>query len=640
MGFSLQTAIQGASVVSFILTIGLIQASWKASRISYVRYWAGGLALVCIRYVLWMLEPIIGRPMSQFSGELAHCLAMYLIFFGSTRMTGARLSRKTIVLVFLVFGPWLAYTTLYRPDFMLRTVPVYVFAAASLFSSARLFWLLMKKHPGTGYGYACTAASLWGLHKLNYPALRPIPEIAPFGFMAAVALMTYLSITLLIIGQNRRRNLLDRLARAAAFNANHDLLTELPNRRYLMASITRRTYAKNEFHLLLIDLVNLGQLNDSWGRSVADKALVVAARRLEGMLEEKSLLARVGGKQFAILSEAATLPELMQSAEQTWRLPVIIDGHRISLEGRMGGCTFPEEGRSADQLYKHASLALTDAKNAGVNGRTFGDLKSTEVLRRMELKRDLYDATERGEIYCLYQPQYCLRTGAIKGAEALARWNHPRFGEVSPATFIPLAESSGAILRLGEHVLAEAVRSLAASPMAGTDFSIGVNLSPSQFTGQSVAGQLLSIVEDSGLSCSQIEFEITESTIFHDVDVVNRLLFQMGKTGLRFAIDDFGTGYSSMSILKALPVHRLKIDASFVRDMDKSHQDRSIVEMMVYLAHTLRLEVVAEGVETQSQYDLLKTIGCDQVQGFLLSRPVRFSELVSLVTKESEASTT
>ncbi|HBS07146.1 MAG TPA: hypothetical protein DEA96_19390 [Leptospiraceae bacterium] len=634
MGFSIQTAIQGAFVVSMVLSLGLWQASLKASRISFVRYWASGIAMVSLRYLVWMLEPIIGVPLSQLLGELAHSLAMYLIFFGATRLIGFRLSRYTIVLVVLISSSWLYFTTYIRPDFLWRSTPVYLFAAASLFFSARLFWLLMKKHPGTGYGFACSAAILWGIHKLNYPILRPIPEVAPFGFMAAIAFMTYLSITLLIIGQNRRRSLLDRLARAAAFNANHDLLTELPNRRFMMTSMARRTYSQTEFHLILVDLKNLGQLNDSWGREVADRVLINAARRLEQILPEKTLLSRVGGKQFAIISEASSLDHLLQLVLQAWKTPLVLEGHRINLELRMGACTFPEEGSDADELYRHASLALADAKNAGIEHRTFGELRSTEVLRRLELKRDLFEAHERGEIYCAYQPQYDLRSMRMIGAEALVRWKHPRFGEISPAIFIPIAEASGAIIKLGEFVLNTVLQDLKKSALP-ENFRVSVNLSPLQFTQENLVGTLLSLIEKSTVPARRLELEITESTIFHDVDFVDKMLREMGQAGIEFAIDDFGTGYSSLSILKALPVHRLKIDRSFIRDMDRSFQDRSIVEMMVYLAHTLQLTIIAEGVENEAQKKLLQDMGCDQMQGFLMSKPIPFSELEGLWSTES-----
>lgn len=633
MGFSIQTAIQGGFVVSLVLALGLFQASYKASRISFVRYWSAGIGLVCVRYLAWMLEPLIGRPWSQFLGEMAHSMAMYLIFFGSTRLTGFRVSRYTIALVFLISGLWISYNTFVVPDFLWRTVPIYIFAAGALFSSARLFWLLMRKHPGTGYGYACTAAILWGLHKLNYPVLRPVPEIAPFGFMLAIALMTYLSISLLIIGQNRRRNLLDRLARAAAYNANHDLLTELPNRRFMVNSMIRRTYSDTAFHLLLIDLKNLGQLNDSWGRSVADMVLINAARRLEQVTGDGSLLARVGGKQFAIIDEGDSLQELMQKVQQVWKSPLQLEGHRITLELRMGACTFPEEGGSADELYRNASLALADAKNSGVEFRTFGELQSTEVLRRMELKRDLYGAIENQELYCVYQPKFDLRTGKVTGAEALLRWNHPVYGAVSPAIFIPLAEASGSIIHVGEFVLNCVLQDLKSAELP-EDFRVSVNLSPTQFTQQNLGGRLLSIVRESGVSAHRLEFEITESTIFHDVDFVDHMLRELGKEGIEVSIDDFGTGYSSLSILKALPVHRLKIDASFVADMELSFQDRSIVEMIIFLAHSMRLEVVAEGVETEAQKSILKDLGCDQIQGFLMARPMPFAEMKHLFSQK------
>ncbi|MEQ8351642.1 MAG: bifunctional diguanylate cyclase/phosphodiesterase [Leptospiraceae bacterium] len=619
-----------------VLSLGLWQASLKASRISFIRYWASGIALVSLRYLVWMLEPVIGRPLSQFLGEMAHSVAMYLIFFGATRLTGIKVSRYSIVLVLLISGGWLYFTSFVHPEFLWRTTPVYIFAGLSLFFTARLFWLLKEKHPGTGYGFACTAAVLWGAHKLNYPVLRPIEAVAPFGFMGAVALMTYLSISLLIIGQNRRRSLLDRLARAAAFNANHDLLTELPNRRHMMTSMTRRTYSQTEFHLILVDLKNLGQLNDSWGREVADRVLINAARRLEQILPEKTLLSRVGGKQFAIITEASSLSHIMQLVLQAWKTPLVMDRHRVNLELRMGACTFPEEGSTADELYRHASLALADAKNAGIEHRTFGELRSTEVLRRLELKRDLYEAHEREEMFCVYQPQYDLRSNEMVGAEALLRWNHPRFGEISPGIFIPIAESSGAILKLGEFVLETVLQDLKGSELP-ENFRISVNLSPMQFTQENLVGTLLSKIEESGVSPGRLEFEITESTIFHDVDFVDRMLRDMGQEGIEFAIDDFGTGYSSLSILKALPVHRLKIDRSFVRDMDRSFQDRSIVEMMVYLAHTLQLTIIAEGVENDAQKKLLQDMGCDQLQGFLMAEPMPFGELQGLWSAGSTA---
>ncbi|MCB1140077.1 MAG: EAL domain-containing protein, partial [Leptospiraceae bacterium] len=205
-----------------------------------------------------------------------------------------------------------------------------------------------------------------------------------------------------------------------------------------------------------------------------------------------------------------------------------------------------------------------------------------------------------------------------------------------PAVFIPIAEASGEIIRLGEFVLHSVLQDLKEGGLP-SHIRIGVNLSPVQFTQKNLVGRLLSIIQESGISPHRLEFEITESTIFHDVDFVDRMLRQLGEQGIDFAIDDFGTGYSSLSILKALPVQRLKIDASFIADMDRSFQDRSIVEMIIYLAHTMRLQVVAEGVETESQKRILTELGCDQIQGFLLGRPMPFSELLQFVSPDGQS---
>tara|TARA_Y100001935_G_scaffold229620_1_gene209424 strand:- start:105 stop:794 length:690 start_codon:yes stop_codon:yes gene_type:complete len=221
----------------------------------------------------------------------------------------------------------------------------------------------------------------------------------------------------------------------------------------------------------------------------------------------------------------------------------------------------------------------------------------------------------------------------MTGAEALLRWNHPRFGNISPATFIPIAESSGAISGLGEFVLNTVLKDIAGSSLP-TDFRIGVNLSPMQFAQENLVSHLGQLLDEYRVSPDRLELEITESAIFHDVAFVDRILRDLGQTGIQFAIDDFGTGYSSLSILKALPVHRLKVDSSFVRDMDRSFQDRSIVEMTVFLAHTLGLNIVAEGVENEAQKKILLDMGCDQIQGFLMARPMTFAELESMQGEE------
>ncbi|MBC7962770.1 MAG: EAL domain-containing protein [Steroidobacteraceae bacterium] len=422
---------------------------------------------------------------------------------------------------------------------------------------------------------------------------------------------------------------------------NYDTLTGLPNRSLLHdrlhQAIAQSVRDKNLLGVLVLDLDRFKGINETLGHRAGDKLLKSIGARLQACVRDSDTLARLGGDEFVAILVGVTHEEgITTVAKKVLAIvsePVYIDGHEIYTTCSIGIAVYPMDGDDSHTLLKHADLAMYQAKELDRNNfQFFSRDMNIKVLERMMLENSMRKALERDEFFLVYQPQVDARTGRITGMEALLRWQHPDLGLLAPDKFIYLAEDNGFIISLGEWVLRTACRQNKAWQDQGLPaVRVAVNLSAKQFGQYHLDEVIASTLLDTGLEPRWLELEITESTIMKDAEKNTVILQKFKGMGISLAIDDFGTGYSSLSYLKMFPLTRLKIDRAFVRDITTNPDDAAIAEIIIDIARTLKLSVIAEGVETRAQMQFLSFNNCVEMQGYLFSRPVRAEEFANLL---------
>ncbi|MCP5268754.1 MAG: EAL domain-containing protein [Zoogloeaceae bacterium] len=414
--------------------------------------------------------------------------------------------------------------------------------------------------------------------------------------------------------------------------ARHDPLTGLPNRMLLtdraeqaLASADR---ARSKLALLFLDLDRFKTINDSLGHAVGDALLMEVTARLQASVRETDTISRLGGDEFVVvvtdLHDDETVVHVARKILDVTQQPFEIAGHRFSISVSIGITMFPADGRDFDTLLKKADTAMYHAKDAGRSTyRFFTEQMNVNALERLLIQNRLQNAIDKTEFVLHYQPQIALGTGRIIGIESLVRWQNPELGLVPPDRFIPIAEENGTIIAIGDWVLYEACRQAKAWTEAGIGpLPMSVNISMLQLQQGDFVERVLAVLDKTGHDPSLLELEFTESVLIQDIDRVLEQVQRLKAAGISIAIDDFGTGYSSLSYLKRLDVDRLKIDRSFVRDIGTDPDDAAIVRAITQMARSLRLKVLAEGAETSEQTRFLLAEGCDEVQGFVYSRPL------------------
>lgn len=432
-----------------------------------------------------------------------------------------------------------------------------------------------------------------------------------------------------------------------SYLAQYDQLTGLPNRTLfrdrLELAIVR---ARREGHLvavMFLDLDRFKDINDNLGHSVGDEILVQVAARLKKHLRDIDTISRLAGDEFTVIIEGATRAEqvtvVADKILKAFSQPMIAGGHEVYVTGSIGIALSATGTESVDELLKNADIAMYDAKQEGRNNyQIHSDAIHAKSSEKLSLETKLRRALEREEFVLAYQPQVDIRTGRIVGAEALLRWQSAELGLVSPGRFIPLAEETGLIVPIGEWVLRTACGQNRAWQQAGLPpIMVSVNLSPRQFRQKNLLEMVEGILGESSLDARFLELEITETTVMHRAEEVTVMLARLDEIGIRLSIDDFGTGYSSLSYLKRFPVHKLKIDQSFVRDITTDVDDAAIVGAIIAMARSLNLLVIAEGVETGEQLAFLKKLSCDAYQGYLFSKPVPAAEFARLLAQKPVA---
>jgi diguanylate cyclase (GGDEF)-like protein len=449
---------------------------------------------------------------------------------------------------------------------------------------------------------------------------------------------------------------LARSLQAAEKPAPVDTLTELPNRMHfrdtLVRTLEQAKQAGASFAILFLDIDHFKRINDTLGQAVGDELLRIIAHRLArgmrlGDAGEASptgqRLCRQGGDEFmVILDGAASALDAARAANRLLTIlgrPISLGAQELFVSASIGIALYPHDGQHIDALLENASVAMYHAKANGRNRFSFyDDSMRAASAQRLSLERDLRKALEEEQFELYYQPQFEVPGCRIVGVEALIRWHHPTLGLLTPAHFIPIAEEAGLIMAIWEWVLVTALIQHNAWVEQGLPpVTVGVNLSSAQFSDPALALRVQEIAQVVDVPLAHLELEVTESMLLSDFDAALKTLTELRAMGVKIAIDDFGTGYSSLSYLRRLPLDKLKLDQSFIRDAERNPGDVAITRAVITMAQSLELAVVAEGVETQAQLDLLLSLGCTMVQGFLLGRPLPAAETAALLRQKGAA---
>lgn len=416
-----------------------------------------------------------------------------------------------------------------------------------------------------------------------------------------------------------------------------EALTGLSGRKEAFAQLESAVHlareADNRLIVALVDLDRFYRLNETRGHEFGDDVLNIVGMRLEEVGPSPARVCRIGGNTYMVSMQLAqgtdSCLHAVEAIKHAVELPIDENGTELYLTSSIGAALFPEDGLSSEQLVCRAESALHQSKNEGGNRTLFYNSDNTHRLhRRIDIEAALRPALYMRQFYLAYQPIFRISDGKMRGFETLIRWKHPELGFISPAEFIPIAEHNGLIVPIGEWVLREACKRISGMNKYGlSPIIMSVNISPVQLQNPTFAQTVLHILDEHNINYSSIELEITENVTLKHSETVLSSLSKLRCAGVRIALDDFGTGYSSLSNLKQLPIHCLKIDKSFIRAIDLPSAERLIVESLVELVHKLGIEVIAEGVEYKEQYELLKSWGCDYVQGFLFGKPMEPDQL-------------
>ena len=410
-----------------------------------------------------------------------------------------------------------------------------------------------------------------------------------------------------------------------AHNALHDPLTGLPNRALAMERLGSAISARRSVVLIYLGIENYRVINEGFGPEGVELIMRESARVMLDALRERDTAARITGNEFLLLLESTQIDVGVAMADRLYALlkrPLSIDGHEVALEVCMGIAIYPLNGQSAEELINRAAIARRDAAALPGYLQVYQQDRDLAHQRQIQLIRDLRSAASEGQLQLHYQPKMDIRSGHVRQAEALLRWQHPELGMVSPAEFIPLAERTGSMFLLTGWVIEEGIRQLAEWNRKGLHLQLSLNISAEDLHGETLLMTVERLLKRYQLSAEQLIFEITESTAMRDPEHSLSVLEKLRDGGISLSVDDFGTGYSSLAHLKRLPVQELKIDQSFIRNLDETSEDAVIVRSTIEMSHNLGLKVVAEGVEYQHTLELLERWHCDTAQGYLISRPM------------------
>ncbi len=647
--------MQLAQALGALLLAAVLHGFHRSYRRRYLldwarSWWAGGIHLCANGLTIYMirLRPsgAVFSLLAAASAAAAYYQVAWLLFgtyeVATGRRAGNYLRAAALAGSFALPLATVAAAALSPPELasLLRLGP-HVLGIGLAFAAAGI-WLLATAPRPAGLGWRLTGVALflYGVEQLHYLSIvagshllgRMIGfEIESLAiFDAPLQAAIGLGMVIWLLDEERKRTV--AAARQIEHLAYHDALTGLPNRNLVLAELGRRLpharRAGEEIALLFLDLDRFKLINDSLGHSAGDDMLQILAGRLSRALEHPgALIARLGGDEFTVLLPAADEAEVAAAAELLLaqvRLPILLEEREVVVTASLGISLFPRDGADAEELLKRADVAMYQAKEQGRNRvRVYAPGTDLQALDHLALESDLRKALDRSELVLHYQPVLDAKTGAIAGVEALLRWAHPTRGLLAPAAFLWLAEAAGLSDSFDHWVLATACRQARLwQDSFAAPARMAVNLSARPFQRPGLVERVREILVATGLPAQALELEITETLAMADAEASLAVLLGLKELGVRISIDDFGTGYSSLSYLTHFPIDTLKVDGSFVRSLGGTRGSYEIAAAVIALAHTLDIAVVAEGVELESQWLILREQGCDEVQGYLFSPPL------------------
>ena len=480
-----------------------------------------------------------------------------------------------------------------------------------------------------------------GRWQLQAATRHPQPWlVGSLQWLALLAILVILSLSTAVFLLLRMAREREQALYTIAFQATYDPLTNLPNRavftEQLAQMLKQAQGSQSCLSLMCIDLDEFKQVNESLGHIVGDKLLRAVAERLKLLVGSQDLLARLGGDEFVIVTPLGKAPEqtelLAERLVFELAKPVMVGDKMLAVSASIGIAMYPHDGMNPGDILKHADRAMYAAKQIGRNTYHFYDAAmQKEADRFVHLHNEILKGVQLGQFFLVYQPIYDMASGRFNKCEALVRWQHPERGLISPLDFISVAERTGAIRPLGLWILQQGLRDLQHFNSQGLQLQMSINRSSQEFNVHHVADEWLLLIQQAGIDCEQLIFEITESLFMDRISVQQSNIIKLHQHGLRLAIDDFGTGYSALNYLSRYPVNFIKIDKSFVVEVATQEKARSLVAVLINMAKVLDVQVVAEGVETQAQLAVLRELGCDYIQGYYFSKPLRSADLVQFI---------
>jgi diguanylate cyclase len=657
-----------ASLASFTaLDISGRIAMLRQSRMRHV-WLAGGAASMGIG--IWSMHfigvlafelPIpLGYDLGITTGSLV--IAIVVSYFALWVINGAKLTVRRLIVSSVAMGVGIAAMH-YTGDAAMQMVPAiqydpWLFTASiviAIGASGAALWIARTLADVTQekvvekrlIAAVVMGIAITGMHYTGNAAANFLPNsicgaansVDGRWLATTVALFTLaiLSITLVLSRYDARTSVLagsvSRLNGQIVRMASFDTLTDLPNRRTMNERMERAIKnaraGGSRFAILFMDLDGFKTINDSLGHTVGDEVLKAFSRRLLQCVRGGDTVARLGGDEFVVMLENLNVPidseKMAERVLEVMRQGLVASGHPLQVTPSIGIALYPQDGTSVDELLKHADVAMYEAKRGGRSTYRFFEASMNEAaVRTLQIQQALHDALGANYFYLLFQPKFRGRSGELAGAEALIRLNHPELGMLGPMEFIPIAERSGQIVQIGYWVVRETCKHIAQWRAEGRPpVKVAVNLSPRQMTEADLVQSMIRIVREQGVSPELIMFEITETVAMQDAPRTIEMIHAFQESGFEIAIDDFGTGYSSLAYLQRFRAKQLKIDRFFTNGLDENGQEgRAIVSAIIALAHSLDMDVVAEGVETGSQLDRLEDMMCDEMQGFLLAKPL------------------
>lgn len=632
---------------------------WTALAVNCLFSGLSALATLALRMPGHAAPRLIVAAISGVSGYLAIGWLLFGVYELIRRRPVRLVDARRITIALAVFG-FIVSLLFITPDTMssgryFTRIGIHALFAAIAFGVAGIsLWRARKRRAGVGFAVLGAAFISYTLEQLHYVGLglmwfmggRLLDYTLYLGYIDFL-IQSMMAIGMIACLLEDEREASELAAVEIEHLAYHDALTGLPNRPLfidrLIVALAQANRAHQKLAVFFLDLDRFKDINDSLGHTMGDTLLKAVAERVRRCVREGDTVARFGGDEFTLLipkiENIEDAAKIALKINETLKIPFFVNERELFVTTSIGVSIFPADGADPETLVRNADTAMYRAKEQGRdNYQLYAPAMNAQALERLALESALRKALTNDELVLHYQPQIAAQSGAIIGVEALVRWQHPELGLLSPAHFITVAEKSGLIVPIGEWILRTACRQIRAwQRKIDQEFTVAVNLSARQFQQPDLVDMIRSALHETGVEPPALEVEITESNAMQNAENTMYTLRELKALGVRISMDDFGTGYSSLNYLKRFPIDTLKLDKSFIKDVTTDPSDAAIVSAVIQLAHSLKLIVVAEGVERQDQLDFLRRQHCDNIQGYLFSKPLPADQLEAFINERKAA---